>query len=221
MHGQFGKRKSNINILIVTNYRTASTSIGFLIAEQYDVPFYSEIFNRNGRYGLGELPGDASHGAKLNAIIHGVEGAFKIMPDQENDVPLSDVAKAVDKVVYLYRRDFTAQAKSWLGMQASLDWGRNGFKLSPSFSLRDLHLNTNLGTTITHHVPFTQEESDMWINQLIQNWEYVGDFYQQYPGEVICMEDYLEDTEYLPYNRSYTWENEIVVPEYSPEDLFK
>ena len=208
------------SILMVCNYRTGSTSINFLLAEQYDLPCYLEIFNGNNRYGIGDSLGSATHAEKLSQIQSGASGCFKIMPDQVTDIPLRDVAMAVDKIVYLTVNDFKRQAESWLGMQASLDWGNNGFKLPHSFNMRDLHLSTSPGKTIEHHVSFTQEEADPFINQLIDNWNRIGEFYNEFPGDVICREDYLDQFDYLPYNRKYTWEHDIIIPEFHPSKLF-
>ena len=90
----------------------------------------------------------------------------------------------------MYRRDFDAQAMSWIAWNLSDDhehhWGEE----------KEFSINA------------TQPVADVYSNQLIENYKFMKTIYKKYPGSVYCMEDFPVKR---PYNRKYNWLNEIKI----------
>ena len=107
-------------ICLLTNYRTGST---FFIRETFlsnrILPTEEwEHFNT-----------DKSFEESLQILKDRDEFVFKIMPDQIDldKTKLKKVLNECDEVIYLYRRDFEAQARGWIAWNLSGDhehhWG--------------------------------------------------------------------------------------------------
>jgi len=128
---------------------------------------------------------------------------------------------AADKTYYLYRRDFAAQCRSWIGMSATGDYGNNGFIKDPSRKISGI--NGEYGKTVKHVIKSNQQVANSKINQLKSNWEIIRKLYKDLPQfEVVCYEDYFHSiNDWKPYNREYTWKNKLNIPEYDVESIFR
>lgn len=169
-------------ICLLTNYRTAST---YFIRETFftnKIPptgNWEHFNNRNFLKAYKELK-------PVNKFI------FKLMPDQIDHAyeKFEAINTLCDEIVYLYRRDFEAQAKSWIAWNLSGD--------------HDHHW----GDEKQFSINATQPIADMYSNQLIENYNFIRNMYKKYPGPVYCMEDFPVNK---PYNRTYNWLSEIKI----------
>ena len=107
-------------VCVLTNYRTGST---FFIQETF-------LTNRIAPTGDWEyFNDDRDFDFALNQLKIPNKLVFKMMPDHidHSPVKLSKIATVCDEFMYLYRRDFDAQAKSWIAWNVSGDhehhWG--------------------------------------------------------------------------------------------------
>lgn len=195
--------------LIITNYRCSSTTFSMEKAEELNLPWKGEILlKKQGITEIGNASCGASESEKLKEIQKGAPACFKIMPNQST-LGLETWIKSVDKHVYLYRRDFQAQARSWISIHETLDWGNNGFK-------NDKHRGEH-GATVMHHIDPHPSKIQRLTNQLIKNWEIIREIYKKFPGEVYC----LEDRPQAPYNKKYIWASEPDIPDYDIESIFR
>lgn len=169
-------------ICLLTNYRTAST---YFIRET----FYTNKIPPTGNWEHFNQRNFLTAYKELKPINKFI---LKLMPDQidhsyEKFEALNNIC---DNIVFLYRRDFEAQAKSWIAWNLSDDhehhWGEE----------RQFNINV------------TQAVADMYTNQLIENYQFINKIYKKYPGSVYCMEDFPIQR---PYNRKYNWLNEIKI----------
>ena len=169
-------------ICLLTNYRTAST---YFIRETFftnKIPptgNWEHFNNRNFLKAYKELK-------PVNKFI------LKLMPDQIDHAyeKFEALNTLCDEIVYLYRRDFEAQAKSWVAWNLSGDhehhWGEE----------KQFNIST------------TQAVADVYTNQLIENYKFMKQIFKKYPGSVYCMEDFPVQR---PYNRKYNWLDEVKI----------
>ena len=178
----------------------------------------------------------------VNQLEQGHSCCFKLMPGQLVDEELRDrMFKSMDKIYYLYREDFAAQCKSWIAVrqQDHLDFARTGFVRDEWLERqylekaaerqKVLHLGTlGKGETVRHHIDFGKrpaagpnETEKRLINQLVEGYEWMGEMYKKYPGELVRMEDYFTDEKYNPYNREITWAVEPEIPDFNPSKCFE
>ena len=152
-------------ICVITNYRTGST---FFIRETFltnrIMPMGDwEHFNSNKPFGrlLFELQ-------QRTAFV------FKLMPDQINldESKFNDIIGQCDEIVYLYRRDFEAQAKGWIAWNVSGDHEHH------------------YGELKRYDIKISQEDADKYSQQLINNYKFMRDTFKKFPGNVYCLEDF-------------------------------
>lgn len=180
----------------------------------------------------------------MKEIAKGTPICFKMMPDhvvapwgkEEPYAPTDDdieIVKSCDKVYLLYRRDWEAQVRSWIGIRACGKFGENGLK-NPRTSGDPRHEDYHFAMHVGDHYeeetvekPVRGEMNGSWtsdlIGQLRQNYLRMAYIYKNVPGiELVCMEDFFAETPYLPYNHKVVWETgEPDVPEFDVEGLFK
>ena len=118
------------------------------------------------------------------------------MPDhiEHSPLKLDKIATICDEFIYLYRRDFEAQAKSWIAWHVSGDHEHHW------------------GEMKEYDISITQKDADVYIQQLIDNYHSMKYAYKKYPGRVYCLEDFPIKT---PYDRKYNWLNDIKIPEFN------
>ena len=240
-------------VAIITNYRTGSTSFTLLKAEEYKLPYKAELFAHNRPEPLGRAKSkyqiqlnhqDWSQEEKdwatseeffLQQLEAGHACCFKVMPNQiKTEGGMDRVLNKVDKIYYLYRRDFMAQLKSWITVRQKGDFGGTGFMTFKNSrgvdKMRELHLaKLGIGEPVKHHINIDEDwkrnqqlRSNNLCTGLIDNYKAMEETMKEHPGELICMEDYFKELHYPAYNREITWEKEPEIPEdFDVEKLLK
>ncbi len=206
---------------VISNYRCGTSTFTMQLAEKHGVPYCGEIFNKGKPFPIGNAVRNAPHGVKLEQVRQGAHGAFKIFPNQTNYDMLKEMMLAADKTYYLYRRDFQAQVRSWVGMNQIGDYGNNGFIKDPNRKLSGI--NGEYGETVRHSINANQSTVNIKARDLKQNWEIIRKLYKELPQfEVVCYEDYFRKiNDWKPYNRQYKWLNKnLNFPEYDVESIF-
>jgi|TARA_R110000744_G_scaffold284051_1_gene395395 hypothetical protein len=153
------------NVVILTNFRTGSTSFTLKKSEEYRLPYKGELFSHERPHPIGKLPAKqtivAQYGYSSYAWVDtylsrwnlfqelqaGNQACYKIMPSHfEGDhFQLEKVLAEADKVYYLYRRDLMAQVKSWMEVRHSGSFDKTGFITNNSdeaIRQPQLHLGT-------------------------------------------------------------------------------
>jgi hypothetical protein len=246
--------KNKINTVgIITNFRAASTSFSLLKAEEYNLPWKGEMFCHSVPHGLGDVLSTTEIFQKmaageevakytederdilfLNEIKKGTPCCFKVMPSHiGNKQTLREVARSVDKLFYLYKRDFVSQVKSYLSLALLGNFLDTGFQRRHSVftfeGMKDVHLGTSgdsekVISKVTAHeqskFPFHTATS---VRQgLIENYKEMAQLYKEIPGELVCSDDYFSGERYKPYNKEIVWEiGEPEVEDFDVEGLFK
>lgn len=119
-----------------------------------------------------------------------------MMPDHidHSIIKLDKLATVCDEFIYLYRRDFEAQARSWIAWNIAGD--------------HDHHW----GEMKEYNIDITQQVADRYIQELIDNYQSMNYAFKKYPGTVYCLEDFPVKT---PYDRKYNWINKITIPDFN------
>lgn len=175
-------------VCVLTNYRTGST---FFIRETFlsnrIMPMEEwEHFNNK----------EKSFDQLLREVKDRKKFVFKLMPDQIDFDPkkYQKILDECDEVVYLYRKDFVAQAKGWIAWNIAGD--------------HDHHY----GDVKQYDVKVTQDLANWYIDELIGNYKFMKQAFKEKPGSVYCLEDFPIQ---VPYARLYNWQNEISIPVYN------
>ena len=174
-------------ICIICNYRTGST---FFIRETF-------LGNRINPTGNWEYFNDnRDFNFALEQLTIPSKFVFKLMPDHIDHslVKLDKLSTICDEFMYLYRRDFEAQARSWIAWNMAGDHEHH------------------YGKVKEYNIDVTQEVADRYTQQLIDNYKSMRYAYQKYPGKVYCLEDFSVK---IPYDRRYIWKNEISIPSFN------
>ena len=166
---------------------------------------------------------------------------FKLMPDHTTPnwrKPLPnthdiDIVKSCEKVYLLYRRDWYAQAMSWVALRANGKFGENGFAhplRNGSQTTFDFHWKMHVGKEYGEKTVEKKVKGDMHghfvhmcLEQLMNNYKRLAEIYHEVPGiELVCMEDFFATTDYKKYNHEFIWEDGMPdIPEFDTEGLFK
>jgi hypothetical protein len=202
VHVKEGYRKSLLpdikfkgkKICLLTNYRTGST---FFIRETFltnrILPTEEwEHFNT-----------DKSFKESLQILKDREEFVFKLMPDQIglDKGKLKKVFAECDEIIYLYRRDFEAQARGWIAWNLSGDHEHHW------------------GESKTYNIKVTQDLADWYASELIDNYKFMKYAFKTHPGAVYCLEDFPVQ---IPYTRIYKWEKDIVISDFnSHKEVFR
>lgn len=230
-------------VCTVTNFRNASTSFTLLKSEEYDLPWKSEMFS----HALPHFLGKVEQGQKalnkftkneidlmlLDEIVKGTKCCFKLMPLHiRNEKTRRNVVKSVDKLYYLYRRNFIDQVKSLAAVRLLGGiFTQTGFEVKSSDfyeRAKETHLGrSGIGKTSVQVV--TQKHLDKWPNMpisffrdiIVNNYIEMSKLYKEFPGELICYEDYFKGEKYLRYNKQVHWEIEPIIEDFDVESLFK
>lgn len=250
---------SEINtVCILTNYRTGSTSFNLLKSQEHNVPYKGSLFALSRPWGYGDVLAEWEENEMkdadpsitfnrssltfkqifMNNVAAGMPACFKLTPDQVyqhwvEDDPEHDlqIAESCDKVYILYRRDFRAQALSYIGMRCNGEYNHNGIShqyKSGNPRKVDFYWKTHVGTSynddkVVREIKLNNQEfADGLIRQLTNNYNRLSELYTRLPNaELVCMEDFFGQTDYLPYNHEFVWLNgEPQIPEFDVEGLF-
>jgi hypothetical protein len=192
-------------ICVVTNYRSGSSS------------FCTSIGNTNKTYMLGEYFNPVSYNGTGFTIEKALRNLYsmnryvlKLMPDHLRYNPgLIDMVLAhADKIIYLYRRDFAAQVKSFLAANSTKSFGITGYK----------ELNQSPETSIVKVPELSEEFIKENITILKNNYLAMANCFNKYPGEVFCLEDFPKQN---PYRTTIIWEKEVKdIPNFDVDSLF-
>jgi hypothetical protein len=174
-------------VCVLTNYRTGST---FFIRETFLenrlMPMENwEHFNTNKQFDF-----------LVNELHERSAFVFKLMPDQINldKEKYHTVLSECDEIVYLFRRDFKAQARGWIAWNLSGDHEHH------------------YGEIKKYDINVTQEIADYYSKELIDNYKFMNYSFKRYPGSVYCLEDFPIQ---VPYSRIYNWQTNIKIPEFN------
>lgn len=199
-------------ILVITNYRTGSTNFVHAMAERHKLPMYGEICLPKWRVG-----NEGTEQGKIKKLAQGAKGVYKIMPDQIKNSKLADWIAVSDKIYYLYRRDFNAQVRSWIGVTQSGSWRKNGF-----VNGKTPHTG-EYGKTEEFKVKVLPTNVKSCVNRLRKNYLSMAKSYKTSPGELVAYEDFYKDENYKPYNKKYNFfghRGELQIPDLDIEALF-
>ena len=174
-------------VCVLTNYRTGST---FFIRETF-------LSNRIMPMGDWEhFNNNKSFEFLLDELKQRTAFVFKLMPDQIqlDEAKYNDILGECDEVVYLYRRDFEAQARGWIAWNISGDHEHH------------------YGEHKLYNIKLDQEQADKYSQQLIDNYKFMNKSFKKFPGNVFCLEDFPIQ---IPYSRVYNWQSEIAIPNFN------
>ena len=179
--------------IVLTNYRTGSTSFVSKNCSKHTVNHWEIINTQN-------------HKLKNIAKVLKNSRSYiaKIMPDQlQGDWDcLDNIMKECDNLVYLYRKDFTAQCLSWIAMKHLGDWHKRPQGTS---------------AWIEHTIDIDQQFADEHIEVIRSNNDALQTLYKKYPGQVYAYED-IQDND--PYKRKYNWIYTPSIEPYNTEGMF-
>jgi len=181
--------------MVITNYRCGST---YFVEKNWKQGYtnHYEIFDKK--------PYDDA----LHTLETTDNWIFKVMPQQKRQHKTAKIdfiercIQRADKLVYLYRRDFAKQCISWIGKNLTGDWNHNPIN----------------GDYETHKVNITQHHADNLCRVLIDGWEDIKQYYNKFPGEVYCLDDYQEQK---PYKIKYEFNIDFRVPVYDIAGIFE
>lgn len=186
--------KSNANrICLVTNYRTGSSNIITNISETNRLQTYGEYFAPVGW--SSKLFSFDTAFRNVNSVK---KFTLKLMADHV-DHDMNNIARILDimnEIKYLYRRDFTSQALSYIAARTTHSYAVTGY--------REMYQSSDT-TVHVRHVPVQVIEECCDI--LINNYKTMAKIMKIYPGDVLCLEDLSIKK---PYTRTITWEDDVV-----------
>lgn len=192
-------------ICVLTNYRSGSSS------------FCTSIGNTNKTYMLGEYFNPVTFngtGFTINKALRNLYSmdryVLKLMPDhlRYNHDLLDTVLSHADKIIYLYRRDFVAQAKSFLAANSTKSFGITGYK----------ELDQSPETSIIKVPELSETFIEENVNRLRNNYIAMADCFKKFPGEVFCLEDFPKQN---PYRTTVIWKKEVTnIPNFDVDSLF-
>jgi len=144
----------------------------------------------------------------LEDILKKNKFVLKLMPDhlKYNDDMILRVLNSMDKVIYLYRRDFTAQAKSLIAAYLTDTFGFYGHK----------EMSNPINPIITVPEDF-EDHVHTLTNVLKNNYIKMAEFYKKIPGELLCLEDFESQR---PYQKTIVWPREPNIEFFDVESLF-
>ena len=159
--------------------------------------------------------------------------------DDKEHFQLRTVISQADKIYYLYRRDFMKQIESWVAARLTGSWAETGFKAYPENAdgkswreswmhveeiyvkrMHGIHrgvfgdkdepykASINPSKGVNHGQGHDLNLTRM-VWQLVYNYKVMGRMWKEFPGELVCYEDYFQKEKYKPYNREITWESEL------------
>jgi LPS sulfotransferase NodH len=193
-------------ICIFTNYRTGSSFLNSRIANVNRVAALGEKFSY---YGTSNNP-DIFEKC-FRDLTSTPRFAIKLMADHLNfdHDKIEQVLNSVDKIIYLYRKDFVAQAKSYIASASTNTYTVNGFKE---------YGQTPENSIITIDA-LSHEQIDTYVNVLKENYLTMSYFYKKIPGELRCLENFEIKK---PYKKTIIWKDEEpIIPDFDVESLFK
>jgi len=193
-------------ICILTNYRTGSSSLCTALSNTNKIPMLGEYFNPVTFNGTGFTMDKALRNiTSMNKYI------LKVMPDHLRYDPelLTTVLAHADRVIYLYRRDFNAQVRSFLAANSTKSFGITGYK----------ELDQTPETSIVNVPELSEDFVHRNITILKNNYLTMAKCFKKFPGEVFCLEDFPKQN---PYRSTIIWKKEVTdIPSFDVAGLFE
>ena len=183
--------------LVITNYRTGSSNFCLDNGRNHKLVNLWEILHNNGKYYPIE---DA-----VNVLKYTERFIVKVMPDQfgYDYAKLELLMEHTDQIVYLYRKDFTAQCLSWIAMQHLQDWNVKPQQESQS--------------EINHIVDIDQAFADKHSKVIRDNNDFIKECIKRYPAPVYAYEDINNGK---PYKRVYDWKYMPFIKDYNTKEIY-
>jgi hypothetical protein len=177
--------------MVITNYRTGSTS------------FTEENSRAQALYNRYEFINNAPSLQSIENILKkSGRFLFKLMPDQIGYN--SDIIKRLkvycNEIIYLYRKDYKQQVKSWIAWNES---GDHAYHYGNKFK--------------TYNIDVSQKDADKYADTIYKNNEALKEFYDLYPGSVYAYEDIHDNN---PYTRQYNWKTMPTIKNYNTKEMF-
>jgi len=174
--------------MVITNYRTGSTC------------FTEENSRAHALYNRYEFINDSPNLQFVeNTLKKSSRFMFKLMPDQIGYN--SDIIKRLkvycNEIIYLYRKDYKQQVKSWIA------WNESG--------------DQTPGSNKSYNINVSQADADKYAGTIYKNNEALKKFYNLYPGPVYAYEDIHDNN---PYPRQYNWKTMPTIKNYNTKEMF-
>jgi len=193
-------------ICIITNYRTGSSSFITTISDLNKNPSLGEYFSKVSYDGRGFTIDKA-----FRNVLSKPRYIVKVMPDhlRYNIELLTTIITNSDRIIYLYRRDFVSQVKSFLAAKSTNSYSVTGYK-----ELDQTPENSIVKVPVLS-TEFIQEATHILIN----NYLAMAECYRLFPGDIYCLEDFANQN---PYKKQNIWAQELpYITPYDVEGLFK
>lgn len=197
-------------ICIFTNYRTGSSFLSRKISNLSNSVGLGEHFAYQKRDRKITNYSESVFNEEFSNIHKNKRFLIKLMADHLDytDGYIQQVLGSVDKIIYLYRRDFAAQAKSYVAGMMTKSLGFHGYK----------EMETSNITTVTVPEEY-KEHSPFLIDILKKNYIKMSEFYKKVPGDMYCLEDFEVQR---PYRKIVVWPGtEPVIEPFDVESLFR
>jgi len=242
-------------IAIISNWRTGSTYFTMKKAHEHGVPFMGELFHVSRPFSIGEVPRgwiteesireelrhlpakEASDTMIIEALENGHPGCFNLRPGQIEDKYWPYLFENLDKVYYLYRRNWDAQVRSFVSVDLRGDWGVTGWFFQrpgdehtpPDHTDEEMRNQKILGTWYNRTKPYIskvrptfdllEDRAALLIREYIRMYR----CYKQHPGELVAYEDWYTGEQYRPDNKHvyYLGEEELMYPKFDTVGLFE
>lgn len=178
------------HICILTNFRTGSTTFIQGVAHERQLMNCWEFFGDGLKPAVADVagqPDQVKFTERAPRLFQSNGAVFKVMGNQLgwNLDYVKQIAEQCE-MMYLYRRNFLEQAKSWTGWLVAQDWG---------------HI---YGKDKTYELDCTQQFFNDQADVLARNYEFMLDAFEIAPGKVHVYEDMFTDDSGR-YNRKYDW----------------
>ena len=177
--------------MVITNYRTGSTC------------FTEKNSRVNKLYNMYEFINDAPNLQVVeNTLKKCTRFVFKVMPDQIDYN--ADIIKRLkvycNEIIYLYRKDYKQQVKSWIA------WNESG------------NHDHHYGNAYTpYNIDVSQTHANKSADTIYKNNQALKEFYNLYPGSVYAYEDIHDNN---PYTRQYNWKTIPSIKNYNTKEMF-
>ena len=197
------------NVVILTNFRTGSTSFTLKKSEEYRLPYKGELFSHERPHPIGKLP------AKQTIVAQYGYSSYAWVDTYLSRWNLFQELQAGNQACYK------------MEVRHSGSFDKTGFITNNSdeaIRQPQLHLGT-LGdgetyqNTIDPNDPIfvssrTNVETRHLVTQIDRNYQAMGLMYKKVPGVLVCYEDYFSGDLYKPYNREIKWTSEPQIDEW-------
>ena len=184
------------DVCILTNFRTGSTSLIQKLSQDLQLQNLWEYYGKDPAYADVAYQEDQNTFAERWPTVLSSSRSSVIMKVMGNQIGFDlDAVKEMSQhcnMIYLYRKDFLEQAKSWTAWLTAKDWEHH------------------YGKEKEYEIDVTQEYFDAQTKLLVDNYQFMLDSYEIAPGTIMCYEDLFKSNP-KRYARKNNWVNEPVL----------